>query len=40
MVYLKLGVAFDMGKEGISFGDMRFNQYVDIILKHLNNKKL
>ena len=40
VVYLKLGVAFDMDKEGVSFGNIRFNQYVDIILKHLNDKKL
>lgn len=40
VVYLKLGVAFDLDKEGVSFGDIRFNQYVEIILKHLNDKKL
>lgn len=40
VVYLKLGVAFDIDKEGVSFGDIRFNQYVDIILKHLNDRKL
>ena len=40
VVYLKLGVAFDMDKEGVSFGNIRFNKYVYIILKHLNDKKL
>lgn len=40
LVYLKFGVEFDIDKEGVSFGNIRFNQYVEIILKYLNDKKL
>lgn len=40
LVYIKFGVEFDIDKEGVSFGNIRFNQYVEIILKYLNYKKL
>lgn len=40
LVVLKLGVGVDIDEDDEDFKNLRFNQYVDIILKYLNDKKL
>lgn len=40
LVILKLGVGVDVDEDDEDFKNLRFNQYVDIILKYLNDKKL
>lgn len=40
LVILKLGVGVDIDEDDEDFKNLRFNQYVDIILKYLNDKKL
>lgn len=40
LVILKLGVGVDIDEDDEDFKNLRFNQYVGIILKYLNDKKL
>lgn len=40
LVILKLGAGVDIDEDDEDFKNLRFNQYVDVILKYLNDKKL